>query len=101
MKKKATVTSDKAPASMTARELAAYLRVHPTTIYRLLKQGQIEGFHDRCWRFSIKTIDEWRSRLEASPSAGLKLSRHQASAHDVRSTGDDLTRETLTVTEHA
>jgi excisionase family DNA binding protein len=57
-----------APAVMTVREVAAYLRVHPSTIYRLLKQGKIPGFRvDSDWRFHVKTIDEWRSRMEAHP----------------------------------
>ncbi|MBV8088064.1 MAG: helix-turn-helix domain-containing protein, partial [Alphaproteobacteria bacterium] len=65
MKKQATVKPGIAPAVMTVRELAAYLQVHPSTIYRYLKQGQIPGFRiDRNWRFDINTIDEWRSQIE-------------------------------------
>ena len=30
---------------MTVREVSAYLRVHPITIYRLLKRNQIPAFH--------------------------------------------------------
>jgi excisionase family DNA binding protein len=46
---------------MTVRELAAYLRVHPSTIYRLLKHNQIPAFHmGSDWRFNIETIDGWR-----------------------------------------
>lgn len=70
MKKQAAVKPDIAPAVMTVREVAAYLRVHPSTIYRLLKRGQLPGFRiDGDWRFHIKTIDEWRSRMEARPSS--------------------------------
>ena len=29
---------------LTVRELSEYLRVHPTTIYRLLRTKQIPGF---------------------------------------------------------
>jgi excisionase family DNA binding protein len=69
MKRQVTVTSGIAPAVMTVREVADYLRVHPSTIYRLLKQGQIPGFRiDGDWRFHVKTIDEWRARKEARPS---------------------------------
>src|SRR5713101_1554452 len=69
MKKQATVEPGIAPAVMTVREVAAYLRVHPSTIYRLLKRGEVPGFRiNGGWRFHIKTIDEWRSRMEASPS---------------------------------
>ena len=30
---------------MTVREVSAYLRVHPSTIYRLVKRNQIPAFH--------------------------------------------------------
>jgi excisionase family DNA binding protein len=46
---------------MTVREVSAYLRVHPSTIYRLLKHNQIPAFHvGSDWRFNIETIDSWR-----------------------------------------
>jgi excisionase family DNA binding protein len=46
---------------MNVREVAAYLRVHPSTIYRLLKHNQIPAFHvGSDWRFNIETIDNWR-----------------------------------------
>jgi len=46
---------------MTVRELADYLRVHPSTIYRLLKQKRIPAFKvGRDWRFSREIIDRWR-----------------------------------------
>ena len=46
---------------MTVRELADYLRVHPSTIYRLLKQKRIPAFKfGREWRFNRETIDRWR-----------------------------------------
>ena len=46
---------------LTVRELSDYLRVHPSTIYRLLKRGEIPGFKlGSDWRFNIETIDRWR-----------------------------------------
>jgi excisionase family DNA binding protein len=46
---------------MTVHEVAAYLRVHPSTIYRLLKSNRIPAFHvGSDWRFNIETIDSWR-----------------------------------------
>lgn len=46
---------------MTLREVSAYLHVHPTTIYRLLKKGKIPAFHmGSDWRFNIEDIDRWR-----------------------------------------
>jgi excisionase family DNA binding protein len=46
---------------MTVREVSAYLRVHPSTIYRLLSRHQIPAFHvGSDWRFNIEAIDSWR-----------------------------------------
>jgi excisionase family DNA binding protein len=45
---------------MTVRELADYLRVHPSTIYRLLKQKRIPAFKlGREWRFNRESVDRW------------------------------------------
>jgi excisionase family DNA binding protein len=45
---------------MTVREVSGYLKVHPTTIYRLLKHNQIPAFRvGSDWRFNIETIDSW------------------------------------------
>jgi excisionase family DNA binding protein len=70
MKKQAPAKPSMAPAVITLREVADYLRVHPSTIYRLLKRRQISGFRiDGEWRFHVKTIDEWRSRMETRLSS--------------------------------
>jgi excisionase family DNA binding protein len=46
---------------MTVNELSEYLRVHRSTIYRLLKKGQIPGFKiGSDWRFNVEAIDQWR-----------------------------------------
>ena len=46
---------------MTVREVSAYLHVHPTTIYRLLRKKKIPAFHiGSDWRFNIEDIDRWR-----------------------------------------
>jgi excisionase family DNA binding protein len=46
---------------MTVREVSAYLHVHPSTIYKLLKRHQIPAFHvGSDWRFNIEMIDNWR-----------------------------------------
>jgi excisionase family DNA binding protein len=45
---------------MTVREVSAYLRVHPRTIYRLLRRNQIPAFQVASkWRFNIESIDRW------------------------------------------
>jgi len=50
---------------MTVRDVSAYLKVHPSTVYRLLKQHQIPAFHvGSDWRFNVETIDTWRAEQE-------------------------------------
>jgi len=45
-------------AMMTVSEVSAYLGVHPSSIYRLLKLNQIPAFRVRAvWRFEIEAID--------------------------------------------
>lgn len=59
---------------VTVKELSTYLRVHSSTIYRLLKRGEIPGFKlGSDWRFSLEAIDRWRQHQgseleEGSPS---------------------------------
>jgi excisionase family DNA binding protein len=63
MKRKTTAkTSREAVPSkvMTVREVSAYLHVHPSTIYKLLKQRQIPAFQmGSDWRFHVEAIDRW------------------------------------------
>ena len=48
---------------LTVNELAEYLRVHRSTIYRLLKKGLLPGFKiGSDWRFNLEVIDEWRMK---------------------------------------
>ncbi|HLW70986.1 MAG TPA: helix-turn-helix domain-containing protein [Candidatus Binataceae bacterium] len=44
----------------TIKELSEHLRVHPTTIYRLLRQGRLPGFRvGSNWRFNRTAIEQW------------------------------------------
>ncbi|MGH7905199.1 MAG: helix-turn-helix domain-containing protein [Candidatus Binataceae bacterium] len=57
---------------LTVNELADYLRVHRSTIYRLLKKGQLPGFKiGSDWRFNIEAIDRWRLRQGAAELEAL------------------------------
>jgi excisionase family DNA binding protein len=50
---------------MTLEEVASYLRVHPSTIYRLLKKRQLPAFKvGSDWRFNLESIDRWRTNAE-------------------------------------
>jgi len=52
---------------ITVGELSEYLRVHRSTLYRLLKKGQLPGFKiGSDWRFNVEIIDQWRMRLGAA-----------------------------------
>jgi len=57
---------------MTVEEIAEYLRVHKSTVYRLLRRGGIPAFKlGSDWRFNIETINDWRRERESfslSPS---------------------------------
>ncbi|HSR58476.1 MAG TPA: helix-turn-helix domain-containing protein [Candidatus Binataceae bacterium] len=46
---------------LTVKEVADYLHVHQSTIYRMLKRAQLPAFRvGSDWRFNIENIDRWR-----------------------------------------
>jgi excisionase family DNA binding protein len=50
---------------MTVMEVAEYLHVHPSTIYRLLRKQEIPAFRvGSDWRFNRESIDSWRTGRE-------------------------------------
>jgi excisionase family DNA binding protein len=58
---------------LTVGELSDYLRVHRSTIYRLLKKGQLPGFKiGSDWRFNVEAIDEWRMHQGAAQLEELR-----------------------------
>ena len=58
------------------KELAEYLRVHPSTLYKLVNAGEIPGFRIGSeWRFNREQIDKWRlANDEQLNTALLELS---------------------------
>jgi len=51
---------------LTVKELANYLSVHQSTIYRMLKRSQLPGFRmGSDWRFNVETIDIWRLKADS------------------------------------
>jgi excisionase family DNA binding protein len=44
----------------TVPEVAAYLRIHPSTVYRMLKSKQLPGFRLGDWRFNVEQVGQWR-----------------------------------------
>ena len=57
-------------------EAALYLRIHPRTLTRMAKQGEIPAIHlGRLWRFRKKDLDSWlERRLISTPSSSLSAS---------------------------
>jgi excisionase family DNA binding protein len=52
-------------------DVAKYLHVHPSTMYRLLKKSQLPAFKlGREWRFNRESIDGWRADAEQNVSTG-------------------------------
>ena len=55
---------------MTLDEVAQFLKVHPSTVYRLLKQHSIPAFKlGSDWRFNQESIERWMETKEADRSA--------------------------------
>lgn len=53
------------PVVFTVAELAAYLHVHRSTIYRQVSEGIIPAFKvGSDWRFNKESIDRWRMERE-------------------------------------
>jgi excisionase family DNA binding protein len=61
---------------LTVGELSDYLRVHRSTIYRLLKKGQLPGFKiGSDWRFNVEAIDQWRLQQGADQLEQMRASQ--------------------------
>lgn len=56
---------------LTLEEVANFLHVHPSTVYRLLKKRRIPAFRmGSDWRFNQESIEQWVKKLEAGQPAG-------------------------------
>jgi len=56
---------------LTVKELAAHLRVHPTTIYNMLRAKQLPAFRvGTDWRFELSAIEEWQRKQAAQWMSG-------------------------------
>ena len=48
------------PRIMTVKEVSEYLKVHPSTVYKMLRNGDLPAFRvGTDWRFNVETIDRW------------------------------------------
>ena len=56
---------DQHPTIMTLEEVAKYLRVHKSTVYRMAREGSIPSSKvANQWRFRKARIDEWLMERE-------------------------------------
>jgi len=59
------MTNEERSHIMTANEVADYLRIHKSTVYRMAKQRQMPGTRiGNQWRFRRDAIDRWLSAKE-------------------------------------
>jgi len=50
-----------------SEEAAAIIGIHPKTLQKMARRGQIRGVHvGKLWRFRASTIEEWIKRELAS-----------------------------------
>ncbi len=53
---------------MTLPEVATYLQCHPTTVYRMVKAGDLPAFRlGGDWRFLRSDVDRWITGKEIQP----------------------------------
>ena len=63
---------------MSATEVAEYLQLNKSTVYRLAREGKLPGAKvGRAWRFKRRLIDQWVSTRVMPVSNGSKCIREQ------------------------
>ena len=51
---------------LTLEELAAYLKIPKSTLYKLVQEGRIPGQKlGKQWRFAKKAIDQWLEQQQS------------------------------------
>jgi excisionase family DNA binding protein len=67
---------------MTLQEVAAYLKVHPNTVYRLARSGRIPAFKmGTDWRFERSALDRW---------IRLRQDEHEMTSEGSRAVDEDV-----------
>ena len=70
---------------LTVQEVSAYLRVHPSTIYRMLKKNLLPAFRvGSDWRFTVEAIDKWRASVESDVRTRARRTTESAESADAR-----------------
>jgi len=63
---------ERRPTIMTLDEVAKYLRVHKSTVYRMAREGAIPSTKvANQWRFKKARIDEWLMEREREGDLAL------------------------------
>ena len=64
------MSTDRGSCVLTINELAEYLKISKSTLYKLAQEGSIPGQKvGKHWRFHKDTIDDWlRRRSPNNPS---------------------------------
>ncbi len=63
----------------TLKEVAEYLNVHPDTVRRYVKRGELPAFKiGTDWRFNKESIDQWRKAQEARYRRALRTETSRA-----------------------
>lgn len=66
---------------LTVSEVATRLRVHPITVYRLIKSSRLPAFRiGRVWRFDSDEFEEWM-RTAKRPMLSTNGRRHDAAQY--------------------
>ena len=72
MNEAASASAERRPTIMTLDEVAKYLRVHKSTVYRMAREGAIPSTKvANQWRFKKARIDEWL--MDREREGDLKL----------------------------
>jgi len=59
------------PIILTVQEVAAYLRLHAVTVYRMAQSGDLPAFRvGRRWRFKREQIEQWMADHQAGAATG-------------------------------
>lgn len=67
------VGAERRPTIMTLEEVAKYLRVHKSTVYRMAREGAIPSTKvANQWRFKKARIDEWLTAQENDGTGDLQ-----------------------------
>ncbi len=73
-KRSTTAATPEYSTILTIRQAAALLRCHTSTLYRLVKRGEIPAFRlGGSWRFNLDVLERWmrksrRDNNRSSPS---------------------------------